>query len=200
VIKMTFAGLLRLFGLSSIIGGLAIALVQIWFYFDQDSFIATYFDQVGYSFIAFGIIGLYLSQYKSFGGFGLFSFIILSLGTSLWLGFKWFQTFVVADILKSAPELMDTGLHTAVFGMNLSLYSLLIGILLFAAISFWKGVLSRWGSAFLIIAVLAELVPYGSLVSQIIAGVAFILLGTSLWRGSNEDVTRTKYNANAGWD
>ncbi|WP_338448008.1 hypothetical protein R4Z09_17365 [Niallia oryzisoli] len=197
---MTFASLLRLFGLSSIVGGLVIAFVQVWFYFDQDSFIATYFDQVGYSFIAFGIIGLYLSQYKSFGGFGLFSFIFLSLGMSLWLGLKWFQTFAVADITKGAPELLETGMHTAVLGMNLSLYSLLIGVLLFSVMSFWKGVVSRWGSAFLVLAVLAELVPYGSLVSQIIAGIAFILLGSSLWKGNNEDVIRTKNNAQAGWD
>ncbi len=197
---MTFDGLLRLFGLSSIIGGLAIALVQVWYFFDQHSFIATYFDQVGYSLIAFGIIGLYLSQYKSFGVFGQFSFILLSLGMSLWLGYKWFQTFVTVDLKKSAPELLNTGIHTAVFGMNLSLYSLLIGVFLFALISFWKGVHSRWGSAFLIIAVLSVLVPYGPLVSQIIAGIAFILLGTSLYKGNNEDVTRAKLNAQAGWD
>ncbi|WP_071394409.1 hypothetical protein [Bacillus tuaregi] len=197
---MTFSIMLRLFGLSSIIGGGAVALVQVWFYFDQDSFIATYFNQVGYSLMAFGILGLYLSQYKSFGGLGLFSFIFLSLGTFLWLGYKWFETFVVADIKQSAPELMESGLHTTVFGVNLSLYTVLVGLLLFAVISFWKGVHTRWGLALLVLAVIAVLAPFGLWISQALAGIAFLLLGISLWRGNNEDVTRTKLNAQAGWD
>lgn len=185
---MAFGSLLRPFGLSSFIGGLLIVLAHPWLYIDPESFIATYLNYIGYLLIAFGIIGLCLAQYKSMGLFGFFSFTILFFGMSMWLGLKWFHTFVVTDLLKSAPELMDSSLQATLFGTNLSLYSLLIGMILFAGISLWKGIVSPWGSSLLLIGSIAEIIKpfvelgsYESLVAPIIIGFSFSWLGCSLF-------------------
>lgn len=176
-------------------GGLLVALVHPWLYIDPESFIATYLNYVGYLLIAFGMIGLCLAQYKSMGVFGFFIFTILFFSMSMWLGVQWFQTFVVADILMSAPELMDSGLQATLFGTNLSLYSLLIGLILFASTSLWKGIVSPWGSTLLLIGSLAEFIKpfvelgsYESLVAPIIMGIAFSWLGYSLFQRKQETV------------
>lgn len=191
---MAFRSWLRPFGLSSFIGGLLIILAHPWLYIDPASFIATYLNYIGYLLIAFGLIGFCLAQYKSMGAFGFFSFTILFFGMSMWVGFKWFQTFVVADLLKSAPELMDSGLHVTLSGMSLSLYSLMIGLILFAGISLWKGIVSPWGSSLLLIGSIAEIIKpffeigsYESLVASMIIGIAFSWLGCALFLKKQED-------------
>ncbi|MCQ6275014.1 hypothetical protein JMM81_08575 [Bacillus sp. V3B] len=191
---MSFSSLLRPFGLCSFIGGLLIALVQPWLYVDPESFIATYLNYIGYLLIAFGMIGLCLVQYKSMGVFSFFSFTILFFGMIMWLGVKWFQTFVVADILISAPEVMDSGLQATLFGMNLSLYSLLIGMILFAVISLWKGIVSPFGSSLLLIGSITEIFrpfvgtgSYESIIAPIIIGLAFSSLGYSLFLKQYQD-------------
>jgi hypothetical protein len=191
---MAFGSWLRPFGLSSFIGGLLVVLAHPWLYIDPASFIATYLNYIGYLLIAFGLIGLCLAHYKNMGVFDFFSFTILFFGMSMWLGFKWFQTFVVADLLKSAPELMDSGLHVTLFGMNLSLYSLLIGLILFAGISLWKGIVSPWGSSLLLIGSIAEIIKpffeigsYESLVASIVIGISFSWLGWALFQKKRED-------------
>jgi hypothetical protein len=192
---MAFGSWLRPFGLSSFIGGLLVALAHPWLYIDPASFIATYLNYIGYLLIAFGLIGLCLAHYKDMGVFSFFSFTILFFGMSIWLGFKWFQTFVVADLLKSAPELMDSGLHVTLFGTNLALHSLMIGLILFAGISVWKGFVSPWGSSLLLIGAIAEMIKpflemgsYESLVAPIIIGIAFSWLGCSLFLGKHEEI------------
>lgn len=185
--------LLRLFGLCSFIGGFMIVLSQIWFYMDPVSFIATYFDHVGWFFITLGIIGLYLIQYRKLGGLGFISFLLLSIGMFHWLGYKWFLTYVAPDLRKTVPELLDSGLQSLQYGIELSNYILQIGFFLFAVISLFKGILSRWGlSCLLVGSALAfntqmeAVVLYSPLIPQVMIGLAFVWIGFSMFTRDQE--------------
>ncbi|WP_428908200.1 hypothetical protein [Niallia sp. Krafla_26] len=193
---MEHRSLLRLFGICSLIGGLLIALFQVWFYLDPISFVATYFDHVGWAFITFGFIGLYLVQYRQTGGLGFFSFLILSLGLFQWLGYKWFLTFAAPDLRRSVPELLDSGLQSVFYGVEMSNYFLQISFFLFAVITLFKGVLSRFGASLLLIgsatafnAQMEEIIFYSPLVPQVLIGLAFAWLGYSLLRLAHDEHT-----------
>ena len=186
--------LLRLFGLCSFIGGLMIVLSQIWFYIDPVSFIATYFDHMGWFFITLGIIGLYLVQYRESGGLGFISFLLLSIGMFHWLGYKWFLTYAAPDLRKIVPELLDSGLQSVLYGIELSNYILQVGFFLFAVISLFKGILSRWGLSLLLIgsalafnAQMEAVVLYSPLIPQVMIGLAFVWIGLSMFTRDQEN-------------
>src|SRR4051794_6410378 len=171
-----------------------IVLSQIWFYIDPVSFIATYFDHMGWFFITLGIIGLYLVQYRESGGLGFISFLILSIGMFHWLGYKWFLTYVAPDLRKNVPELLDTGLQSVLYGVELSNYILQVGFFLFAVISLFKGILSRWGLSLLLIgsalafnAQMEADVLYSPLIPQVMIGLAFVWIGFSMFTRDQEN-------------
>jgi hypothetical protein len=194
VTKLENRSLLRLFGLCSFIGGLMIVLSQIWFYIDPVSFIATYFDHMGWFFITLGIVGLYLVQYRELGGLGFISFLLLSIGMFHWLGYKWFLTYAAPDLRKIVPELLDLGLQSVLYGIELSNYILQVGFFLFAVISLFKGILSRWGLSLLLIGSALAFntqmeadVLYSPLIPQVMIGLAFVWFGFSIFTGDQEN-------------
>lgn len=184
---MTLDEVRRILGIFAIAGGFLIALVQLWLQFDPQSFIAAYFHLVGLVSIAIGLIGLYLIQYKSIGGFGFFSFVLLTVSLYLWIGYHWFHTFVFLDLLKSVPDITNIVLPSMIYGKNLALYSLLLSILIFSGISLWKGILSRWGTIFLFLAPFSILIPYGSIAAHFMAAVSFIWSGITLCKGNIDE-------------
>ncbi|WP_338469584.1 hypothetical protein R4Z10_12230 [Niallia sp. XMNu-256] len=191
---MEHRSLLRLFGLCSFIGGVMIVFLQAWFYVDPISFVATYFDQVGWAFITIGIIGLYLLQYRHTGGVGVFSFLILLLAMFQWLGYKWFLTFAAPDLRRNVPELLDSGLQSVVYGAEVSDYFLQISFFLFAVITLFKGTLSRGASSLLLIgsaiafnAQMEEVILYNPLIPQVLIGLAFAWFGISLFKILEKD-------------
>lgn len=177
---MQFGNVLRSFGYLSILGGLFLFVAQLWFYFNPESYPATTINYIGFLFILFGLFGVYLKNYESVGAFGFIGFLLALIGLVLYLGFTWFQLFVVADILAIDPQIMETGVPTAFIGFMASLYTLLIGLLLFAISNFMKGKETRLGAGLIILAAIAQLIPYGDKISQLILGVAFIFLGSVL--------------------
>jgi hypothetical protein len=186
--------LFRLFGLCSFIGGFMIVLSQIWFYIDPVSFIATYFDHMGWFFITLGIVGLYLVQYRESGGLGFISFLLLSIGMFHWLGYKWFLTYAAPDLRKIVPELLDSGLQSVLYGIELSNYILQVGFFLFAVISLFKGILSRWGLSLLLIGSALAFntqmeadVLYSPLIPQVMIGLAFVWIGFSMFTRDQEN-------------
>jgi hypothetical protein len=185
---MEHRSLIRLFGICSFIGGLIIIPSQIWFYFDPISFIATYFDHVGWFFITLGILGLYLVQYHKSGGLGFISFLLVSIGMFHWLGYKWFLTYAAPDLRKTTPELLDSGLQSFQYGVELSSYILHVGFFTFAVISLFNGILSKWGLSLLLIgsalafnAQIEPIVLYNPLIPQIMIALAFVWIGLFLF-------------------
>lgn len=179
--------LLRLCGISLILGSLMIIFMQGWFYLDSASFVAAYFDYAGWILITFGMIGLYLVQYRRNAGLFSLSFLLLILSLFQWIGYKWFQTFVVPDLRRDAPEVLEFGLQSVFYGIDASIYALQISLFLFTVVSLFTGVLSRFGLSLLLIGsalafnqLLEETVLYNPMVPQIMIGVALFWLGLHL--------------------
>ncbi|MBS4214890.1 hypothetical protein [Neobacillus rhizophilus] len=181
---MTSQKLVNALALFSVLGGLLIIVTQAWFFVTPDSIYATYLDQVGYIFILLGAIGLYFGQFKNLGAFGLFSFIFLIIGLSLWLGVKWYQSFLIEDLLAFDSKVLDS-LPTGFIGHMFSVYLLLFGVLLYGIANAWKGV--RWAGWLLIIASVAEVIPFGTYVAQLIAGIGFAWLGITVRKNVKEE-------------
>jgi hypothetical protein len=186
---MTISKLIRSLGFFSLAGGLLMIVTQLWFLVFPESFTVEYFDHLAYTLILLGIIGLYISQYEKLGISGFITFILLISSMSLYLGAKWFITFAVNDIDKASPELLENGLDTVDFGFMLSLYSVFIFIFILGILLALKGTLPRIPAYLIILTPLIDFVPYGSSVSQIVAGVAFTWLGYSLWKGNQGEVS-----------
>jgi hypothetical protein len=111
-----------------------------------------------------------------------------------WLGYKWFLTYVAPDLRKSVPELLDTGLQSVLYGVELSNYILQVGFFLFAVISLFKGILSRWGLSLLLIgsalafnAQMEAVVLYRPLIPQVMIGLAFVWIGLSMFTKDQEN-------------
>lgn len=189
-LSLEFSNILKLSGLGAFLGGLMITIVQPWFYYDSGSFIASYMEYMGYILIFMGIFGLYLAQYKEMGNLGLLLFIFLFISQTLWLGYKWYVTFVEADLIRRVAELGPVNFPATIYGAELSLYSVFICLTLFSFVSLWKGIISRIGSSLLLLGVLGgiteltmEVIPYGLFIPHGVIGFSFAWLGWSLFYG-----------------
>lgn len=183
---MPMSSLLRVCGIFSVFGGLLFLAMPVWY--NVSSVVGAFADLVGMIFMLFGIIGIYLRQIKVTGLVGLITFIIALIGTVLWTSFKWVSAFVVPILEKKAPEILNTPPEILEIGMGISLFSFFIGWFLFALVTAWKGILPRWGAILLILAMIADFIPYGYFVAQPLAGLGFIWLGYFLWKGKYEEV------------
>lgn len=97
--------------------------------------------------------------------------------------FAWFilcQTLVVPDLLKNVPELMEYRVAAASLRLMLSLYDVFAGVLLNASLFLWRRTRARRGSFLLLLTPKGEVIPFGSLVAQILTGIGSAWLGFSL--------------------
>lgn len=186
---MTLSSFLRVSGLCAMIGGLLFLSTPIWVLGFPDTMINAYVDHLGTILILLGLVGCYLSQIKSTGKFGLISFLIAFLGTSMWIGFKWASSFIVPVLKDVAPQMIDEMPATIMIGMMISLYTFLIGWILFSIVTARKAVLPRWGAILIIIGLISDVIPYGYYVAQPLAGLGIAWLGYALWQGRKENET-----------
>src|ERR687890_1318622 len=109
--------------------------------------------------LAWGLIGIYGPQSRAAGTFGLWTFAFVFLGTALAAGNVWAEVFVYPTIVQIAPAMLsgagfgtEAALYIAV-GLNLSYPLWFLGLILFAAATFWAGVYPRWIAVLLIVSV-----------------------------------------------
>ena len=106
-----------------------------------------------------GLIGIYGPQSRAAGNFGLWTFVFAFLGTALAAGNVWAEVFVYPTLAQIAPAMLsgagfgtEAALYIAV-GLNLSYPLWFLGLILFAAATFWAGVYPRWIAVLLIVSV-----------------------------------------------
>lgn len=184
--------LIRTLGFFSLAGGLLMIVTQLGFFVSPEFFAFEYIDHLAFVLILLGMIGIYISQFDKLGISGLTTFILMISSMSLWLGAKWFISFAINDIDKASPELLENGLETVEFGFMISLYSLFVFIFIFGILLALKGTLPRIPAYLIILCPLVEFVPYGSNISQIVAGIAFTWLGYLLFKGKQGVVSTEK--------
>jgi hypothetical protein len=113
--------------------------------------------------LAWGLIGIYTPQSRAAGTFGLWTFVVVFLGTALAVGNVWAEVFVYPTLAQLAPEMLSGagfGTEAAAYmarGLTLSYPLFYLGLVLFGAATFWAGVYPRWIAILLIVSVPATM-------------------------------------------
>jgi len=114
---------------------------------------------LGLVLLVWGLIGIYTPQSRAAGTFGLWTFVFVFLATALAVGNTWAEVFVYPTLAQIAPALLSGvgfGTEAAMYisvGINLSYPLFFLGLILFAAATFWARVYPRWIAVLLIISV-----------------------------------------------
>jgi len=113
---------------------------------------------LGLVLLVWGLIGIYGPQSRAAGTFGLWTFVVVFLGTALAAGNVWAEVFVYPTLAQIAPGMVPGGFTTEAAaymsaGLSLSYPLFFLGLILFAAATFWAGVYPRWIALLLIISV-----------------------------------------------
>jgi hypothetical protein len=114
---------------------------------------------LGLVLLVWGLIGIYTPQSRAAGTFGLWTFVFVFLATALAVGNTWAEVFVYPTLAQIAPAMLSGvgfGTEAAMYisvGINLSYPLFFLGLILFAAATFWARVYPRWIAVLLIISV-----------------------------------------------
>ena len=113
---------------------------------------------LGFVLLVWGLIGIYGPQSRAAGTFGLWTFVFVFLATALAVGNVWAEVFVYPTIAQIAPAMLaGAGFETQAAymstGLSLSYPLFFLGLILFAAATFWARVYPRWIALLLIVSV-----------------------------------------------
>src|SRR5215212_513277 len=131
--------------------------------------------------LVWGLMGIYRPQSRAAGTFGLWTFVFVFLTTALAAGNVWAEVFVYPTLVQVAPDMLSSGAgfgtEAAAYisaGQTLSYPLFFLGLILFAASTFWAGVYPRW------IALLLISVPVTMFLDPT-AGPSQESIGPALW-------------------
>src|SRR5215216_3647841 len=158
---------------AAMVGGLAlvVSMVLAWLvvpyerlgltdaYLTSSYSISSGLRLLGLVLLLWGLIGIYGPQSRAAGTFGLWTFVFVFLGTALAAGNVWAEVFVWPTLAQIAPGMLsgagfgtEAALYIAV-GLNLSYPLFFLGLVLFAAATFWARVYPRWIAVLLVVSV-----------------------------------------------
>ncbi|MFF2447037.1 hypothetical protein ACFVSW_08025 [Neobacillus sp. NPDC058068] len=188
---MTVPSFIRFSGLCLIFTGVLFISFAILYSISSLKTMAAYVNLLGMLVLLLGIAGMYFRQMQILGKWGFITFLIYFLGAGMWTGFGWSDVFVVPALEKHAPQLVNTLPEQMNMGLIISLFSFFGGMFLFNLLTAVKGILPRWAALLLVIVPFIDFIPIGNYLAQPLAGVSFIWLGYSLWKGTyKEEETR----------
>src|SRR5215210_6323060 len=113
---------------------------------------------LGMILLVWGLIGIYTPQSRAAGTFGLWTFVFVFLGAALAAGNVWAEVFVYPTLAQIAPAMLSgAGFETEAAymstGLSMSYPLFFLGLILFAAATFWTRVYPRWIALLLVISV-----------------------------------------------
>src|ERR687890_1574506 len=113
---------------------------------------------IGLVLLLWGLIGIYTPQSRAAGTFGLWTFVFVFLATALAVGNVWAEVFVYPTIAQIAPAMLSgEGFETEAAymstGLSISYPLFFLGLILFAAATFWARVYPRWIAVLLVVSV-----------------------------------------------
>ena len=137
--------------------------------------------------LVWGLIGIYTPQSRAAGTFGLWTFVVVFLGTALIAGNTWAEVFVYPTLAQVAPNawsgsVMEVSPYLAA-GLTLSFPLFGIGLILFGVATFLAGVYPRWVAVLLIIGIPVTMFldptagTFQESIGQILWGFAVAALG-----------------------
>ena len=189
---MSLSGLVRLGGLSAVVGGILLVISDLWvlliqgFGGDQllsEAATTTSFAITSWLFllaavlVLFGLVGLHLRQSEAAGVLGLVGFLLAFLGTALVVGVTWSQVFVFPSLAVEAPEFLDAEQVAGPVdaGFTLSFIVVAVGWALFGVAALVARSYPRWVAIVLIVAALLQFLPFPG--TGLVFGVAVALVG-----------------------
>ena len=188
---MTVPSFIRFSGLCLIITGVLFISFAILYSISSLKTMAAYVNLMGMLAFLLGLVGMYFRQMQVLGKFGFITFLIYFFGAGMWTGFGWFSAFAVPALEEHAPQLVSSSLPDQMnMGLIISLFSFFVGMFLFNLLTAVKGILPRWAALLLVIVPIVDFIPIGNYLAQPLAGVSFIWLGYSLWKGPYKEETR----------
>src|ERR687890_1357937 len=112
----------------------------------------------GFVLLVWGLIGIYTPQSRAAGTFGLWTFVFVFLATALAAGNVWAEVFVYPTLAQIAPAMLSgAGFETEAAymstGLSISYPLFYLGLILFAAATFWSRVSPRWIAVLLVVSV-----------------------------------------------
>jgi hypothetical protein len=202
--KITSASLIRLAGLSALIGGLCYVFVGVFHPANIPASVTTtrwatvHVVACAMSFfVVLGLAGIYARQAVKAGWLGFTGFILLSLWFVLIMGFSFVEAFILPHVASTTPDLVDGwmkmfngGTSRINLGVLPTLWTLtgpiyILGGLLFGIATFRARILPR--GAAVLLALGTVLAPVGALLSlsaqpkiAIPTGAALAWLGYAL--------------------
>lgn len=192
--------LIKSFGFAGILGGLAYLPAR---FFIQPAYDGSVSALVGWGLDAAAITGslflfagMLLAQIHKVRGFGLFSFFFIFLTSSLWAGHQYGMILLAPIIQKLDPSMFQETAQPPMPFMIATLGNIglkLIAFVMYASVSLKYKVLPRWALIVMIIGALSDFAPMGDYISRIVFGIAFIGLGSALWKRDSE-LTHIKYD------
>src|SRR5918998_1296392 len=113
---------------------------------------------LGMVLLVWGLVGIYGPQSRATGTFGLWTFVVVFLCAALAVGNVWAEVFVYPTLAQIAPAMLSgAGFETEAAymsaGLSMSYPLFYLGLILFAAATFWAGVYPRWIALLLIVSV-----------------------------------------------
>ena len=209
--KPTATNLIRLAGLSALLGGTCYVLVGVFHPPNVPESVTTTRWAIVHVvacamcfFSLLGITGIYARQAKRAGWLGLAGYVLLSLWFVLIMGFSFVEAFILPRLTASQPAFVagwfgmlvgpttkvDLGALPAIWTLTGPLY--LLGGLLFGVSIYRVGILPRGAGVLLavgtVLAPIAALLPNASQPKIAIpVGVALAWLGYALWSERQPD-------------
>ncbi|HEX3932341.1 MAG TPA: hypothetical protein VHW64_16705 [Nocardioides sp.] len=211
--KTSRAGLIRLAGLSALIGGACYVFVGVFHPANAVASVTTTRWAIVHVvacamsfFVLLGLAGIYARQAVKSGWLGLVGYVLLSLWLVLIMGFSFVEAFILPHVANATPALVDGwmkmfngGTSKIDLGVLPTLWTLtgpiyILGGLLFGIATFRAGVLPRGAAVLLALGtVLAPLAAPLSLSAQpkiaIPTGLAIAWLGYALMTERQEAAT-----------
>ncbi len=142
---------------------------------------------LGLVLLLWGLIGIYGPQSRAAGAFGLWTFVVVFLGTALSVGNTWAEVFVWPTLAQVAPGMMSgsaTDMSSYLLaGLQVSFPLFGLGLILFGAATFWAGVYPRWAAALLIVSIPVTMFldptpgTFQESIGQILLGTSVAALG-----------------------
>lgn len=149
------------------------------------------FQQVSFIFILLGITGLFAFLESSLGKLGKLAFFLTFSGSVMVAGIKWMNAYVQPVIEQYAPEFFQAApVNPSPLGeaLTISFALMSIGWMLWTLLMLKTSIVSRWGPAFLLAAMLLSWLPGPAFILAIpLFATGVIWLSVSVWKSVPSD-------------
>ena len=152
---------------------------------------------LGFVLLVWGLIGIYGPQSRAAGTFGLWTFVVVFVGTALSVGNTWAEVFVWPTLARVAPGMMpgsatDMSLYLLA-GLQVSFPLFGIGLILFGVATIRADVYPCWVALLLIVSIPVTMFldptpgSFQESIGQILLGISVATLGWYALRNSSRE-------------